>query len=281
MGELNRKHWKRIVNADGVPSLIVPVALSEDYDGCFGNTEEAMRIVENIVDERTHLTVDDIREARSKVEAKHLPFSTVDFIQSELNKAGEGKTWQDDIRPFVMERAARSHHRDRLLARGAAAVFAVANELAIPEVVVTHGAVAPPHGPNQKKAAIEWQTTKVKMTPEMEHKPLVVTYKSTKSREFRKWYDSRMKAFLLPEAAWNEPGEPLYAKHVLHVDDKRSALEKWPNDIPLHAIHYLPERDEDIRQTQVKGELPHGVPVARGMGQVAEMVVDFYNQHAA
>jgi hypothetical protein len=280
MDSINRKHWKRIRNKDGVLSLLVPAALSEDYDGCFGNTDEAMRIVENIVEERTYLTVDDIRDARATVESSMQPFSTVDYIQKELIDEGTGMTWEDDIRPFVMERAMRTHHRERLLARGAKAVFAVAAELGMPEVVVTHGAVAPPYGPKEEWAAVEWQTTKVKMTPELQDKPLVVTYISSKSTEFRTWYDHEMKAFLLPKEAWYKPNEPVYARNVLHVDDKRSALKNWPSDIPLHAIHYLPERDEDVRQTQLKGRLPDGVPVARGMGRVAEILVEFYERVA-
>lgn len=280
MPEINRRNWKRIVNAEGVPSLLVPLALSEDYDGCFGNTEEAMRIVENVVDEQTHLTVDDIREARSEIESKLLPFSTVDYIQSELAKEGRGQTWQDDIKPLVIERAARPHHRDRMLARGASMVFAVARELGMPEVVVTHGAVAPPYGPEQEWAAVEWQTTKVEITPEMKERALVVTHISSKSKEFRSWFDPRLSAFQLPRSTWLEADEPLYAQNVIHVDDKRSALREWPEDIPLHAIHYLPERDEDIRQTQIKGKLPHGVPVARGMGQVADILTEFYHKVA-
>lgn len=280
MGEINRNNWKRIVNSEGASSIIVPLALSEDYDGCFGNTDEAMRIVENIVDERTHLTVDDIRDARAEIESRMLPFSAVDFIQRELDKEGEGQTWADDIKPFIMERARRTHHRDRLLARGAAAVFAVAGQRDIPEVVVTHGAVAPPQGPDQEWAAVEWQTTKVKMTPELQHKPLVVTYNSSKSSEFRSWFDEKVGAFLLPKDAWRSPDEPLYAANILHVDDKRSALKDWPVDLPLHAVQYLPERDEEVRQTQLKGELPPGTPVARGMAQVAARLVELYDRVA-
>ena len=274
MGETNRRGWKMITNTEGVRSLLVPMGLSEDYDGCFGNTDEAMRIVENVVEERTHLTVDDIRDARARIESQLLPFSTVDYIVRELKLGGKGKTWHKDIKPHVMERATRLHHRERLLARGATAVFAAARELDIPEVVTTHGAVAPPYGPDQKWAADEWQTTKVKITPELQEKALVVTHHSSKVDEFSQWYDTDMGAFLLPKAMWQAPDEPMYAASLLHVDDKRSALRGWRKDIPLDAIHYLPERDEDIRQTQVKGELPAGIPVARGMGQVAILVRD-------
>jgi hypothetical protein len=277
--DIDRPHWKHITNSEGKPSLLAPIALSEDYDGCFGNTDEAMRIVENVAAENTHLTVSEIRHARAAVERRMLPFSTVEFIERELQTAGEGKTWTDDLRPHIMERAAESHHQERLLARGAEAVFAVAQELAMPEVVVTHGAVAPPGGPKQEWAAIEWQTVKVKMTPELQEKPLVVTHDSTKAEEFRRWYDPGMRAFLLPEDAWLDE-QPLYAESIVHVDDKRSALRDWPNDIPLYAIHYLPESDEDVRQTQIKGELPRGVPIARGMAHVAELLMAFYEKIA-
>ena len=277
---INHLHWKRTMNPEGKPSLVAPVALSEDYDGCFGNTDEAMRIVENVAAENTHLTVSEIRNARAEVESRLQPLSTGEFIERELQAAGEGKTWTEDLRPHIMERAAESHHRDRLLARGAEAVFAVAQELTLPEVVVTHGAVAPPGGPTQKWAAIEWQTVKVKMTPELQEKPLVVTHDSTKAEEFRRWYDSDMKAFLLPKDAWLQEDQPLYAESIVHVDDKRSALREWPQDIPLYAIHYLPESDEDIRQTQLKGELPYGVPVARGMARVADLLMSFYERVA-
>lgn len=280
MNTLNNNNRERIIDPEGVPSSLVPLALCEDYDGCFGNTDEAMRVVENIVEERTSITVEDIQNARAAVEAVLQPFSTVDFINKELSKRGSKLSWTNDIRPYVMERAAQVHHRERLLARGATAVFAVASELAIPEIVVTHGAIAPPYGPMEEWAAIEWQTTKVKMTPQLQDKPLIVTKSSTKAHEFRSWYSKEMNAFLLPSPAWDEPHTPLYARALLHIDDKRSALKDWPTDIPVSAIQYLPERDEEIRQTQLKGSLPEGVPVLRGMKQVAETVRRHYDELA-
>ena len=279
--DVSRHHlWRDISNSEGVPALLVPLVLTEDYDGCFGDTNEAMRIVENIVEERTSLTVKDIQDARAEVESRMLPFSTVDFIEKELQREGQGMTWANDIRPYVLERAERPHHRERLLARGAATVFAVAQELAIPEVVVTHGAIVPPGGKEEEWAAVEWQTIKVKMTPELQEKPLVVTKTSTKAREFRSWYDESVKAFLLPQSAWQDPTQPMYARNLLHIDDKRSALKEWPTDLPLSAIHYLPERDDDIRQTQVKGKLAKEIPVARGMEQVARLVQEHYHKIA-
>jgi hypothetical protein len=278
MTEINRQNWKQILDEDGMPSLYVPVALGEDFDGCFGNTDEAMRIVEHIAAENTHLTVTEIREARSEVEAKLMPFSTVEFINRELDRAGEGKTWSDDMRPHILERAAESHHRERLLTRGAAAVFAVARELGMPEIIVTHGAVAHPGGASQEWAAVEWQTVKVKMTPKLQDKPLVVTHSVSKGEEFRSWYDTRLKAFKLPKDAWLDEHEPLYAGAIIHVDDKRSALRNWPSDLPLYAIQYLPENDDEVREAQIRGELPRGVPIARGMGQVAHLLAELYQR---
>ena len=283
MGEIHRSNWKQIINADGVPSLLAPLGLSKDYDGCFGNTNEAMHIVERVAAENTHLTVTQIRAERKRVESLHRPFSTVEFVERELMKAGEGKTWVKDMRPYILERAKESHHRERLLTRGAHAVFAVAAELGVPEVVVTHGAVVPPGGPMQRWAATEWQTIKPEMTPILQDDPLVVTHESAKVLELGSWYDRRTGAFLFPRDAWLTNDVPLYVRSLLHVDDKISALKDWPDpdDMPLYAVHYLPEDDNEVRATQLKGERPRGVPLARGMGQVAKLLVDFYDRAAA
>jgi hypothetical protein len=257
--------WQHITNSEGVPSLIIPVGSSLDYDGCHGNTDEVMEIVEQVSAENTHLTITQIRNARREIESAHKPFSTVEFIENELIKADEGKTWQRDLRPYIIERAAQEPHRSKLLTVGSAAVIAAAREYGMYNFVTTYGAVADPKGERQKWSAKEWQDLKVSITPQLRDLPRYVSLGYAKGALFESWYVEEMKAFLLPESMWITPDVPLYVRSLIHTDDKITAMSGWPVHLPAYPIHVLPENKDKWRETQLKGVPPLNMRTAIGM----------------
>lgn len=272
---VKRQHesWRHLTDHLGRPSVVIPVGSSYDYDGCFGNTEEVMTITQQVTAENTSLTVDQIKAARAETEAQHKPFSTVEFIESELIKTGEGKTWLEDIKPSIIERSKEAHHQRRLLAVGARAVFGVARRYGMYEFVMTHGAVAPPGGDRQKWSAIEWQSgVKTRITPEIRDMPVFVSLEYAKGEVFDSWFVQEMNAFLLPPHMWIAPKTPTYLRSIVHGDDKKTTMRGWPLGKPVYAMHILPISRRETREVQLKGELPEGARTARGMFEAARQL---------
>ncbi len=271
---MNREYhpqWKQITDDLGRPSLLVPVGFGEDYDRCFGNTNEAMRVTLNTLDEIAGISSDVVRQEQARVEAEHKPFNTVETIVRLLEKSGSGATWEHDVRPAILARAERPHHQDRLLTIGSKAVIGMALEKGYYPLVVTYGAIEELKGERQKWTAEEWQTIKVEITPILRDHPLFVSEERSKGKVFETWETTLdgNDVFLLPQSTWVDPEVPVYVEELLMVDDKKDTYTNFVRN--MYGIHTLPENDDDVRVAQITGEYPEGnrVVLARGMAQVA------------
>ncbi len=269
--DYHHQRWERVIDDFGRPSLFVPVGFGEDFDRCFGDTSETMRVTLNTLDDIAGISSDIVRQEQARVEAEHKPFNTVETIVHLLEKSGSGATWEHDVKPAIMARAERQHHQDRLLTVGSQAVISAALEKGFYPTVVTYGAIEEPKGERQKWTAREWQTTKVKITPILRHHPLVVSEERSKGVLFKTWETTLHgdSVFLLPRSAWLNPEVPVYIKELLMVDDKKDTYTDFARN--MYGIHVLPENDDEVRVAQISGEYPTGnrVVLARGMAQVA------------
>jgi hypothetical protein len=265
------KEWKQITDDFGRPSLFVPVAFGEDYDRCFGNTGEAMRVTLNTLDDIVGIPSDMVRQEQLRVEAGHKPFNTVETIVHFLDQSGSALTWERDVKPAILLRSERQHHQDRLLTLGSRAVISSALQNGFYPLVITYGAIQDPKGERQKWTAKEWQTTKVIMTPVLREHPLVVSEVRSKGKLIKTWETTLHgeSVFLLPQSAWLLPQTPVYAKEILMVDDSKGTFADFSGN--MYGIHVLPENDDDIRVSQVNGEYPADsrVILERGMARVA------------
>ena len=263
--------WERVTDDFGRPSLFVPVLFGEDYDRCFGNTNEAMRVTLNTLEDIADISPEAVRQEQVHVEAAGKPFNTVETIVRMLEEANSGITWQHDIKPAIQSRAERQHHQERLLTLGSQAAIGSAIEQGMYPLVITYGAMEDSTNARQRWTAREWQSTKVGMTPVLRDHPLVVSELRSKGKLFESWRTTLHgnDAFILPTHAWIEPEVPTYVKEILLVDDKVVTYEDFSDG--MYGIHYLPELEEEVRLAQVTGEYPEDgrVVLARGMGQVA------------
>jgi hypothetical protein len=270
--DYHHEKWERITDDFGRPSLFVPVGFGEDYDRCFGNTSETMRVTLNTLDEIAGISSEAVQREQARVEAEHKPFNTVETIVHMLEETGSPASWDHDVKPAILARAERQHHQDRLLTMGSQAVIAEALTKGYYPLVVTYGAIEEPRGERQKWTAREWQSTKVAMTPVLRDHPLVVSEERSKGKLFATWETTLHgePVMLLPRAAWLSPDMPVYIKEMLLVDDKKDTFTDFEKN--MYGIHYLPESDDDVRVAQINGEYPVGnrVVLARGMGRVAE-----------
>ena len=274
--DYHHQRWERITDDFGRPSLFVPVGFGEDYDRCFGNTSETMRITLNTLDDIAGISSEVVELEQARVEAAHKPFNTVETIVRLFEESGSSATWDHDVKPAILERAQRQHHQDRLLTIGSHAVIGSALEKGYYPLVVTYGAIEEPRGERQKWTAREWQSTKVAMTPVLRDHPLVVSEERSKGKLFSTWETSLhgKSAMLLPRSAWLDPNVPVYIGEMLLVDDKKDTYTDFTN--AMYGIHYLPESDDDVRVAQITGEYPadNRVVLARGMAQVARWLAE-------
>lgn len=257
----------RYVNVNEEESLIIPVALALDYDGCFGDTNAIMKRVAEVTADATHLRINEIEAARQEIEKQQKPFSTIFHIESALRSEGANKSWAKDIKPRLLH----EYDGDEFLAEDATRVFDVARRHQMYEFVLTHGAVVEDSAFG-RWAAYEWQSTKVGMTTELRDRPLLVSLIGSKGTVIADMYDPEVGLFRLPDQIWNQ-GIPTFARSVVLIDDKVSSFRNWPLHAPAYGIHTLPSDARRIRPAQVRGELPKSrVYQAKGLAQAAELL---------
>lgn len=218
-----------------------------DFDRTLADTEKLHNVLEQVIEQETTITVDELKAARQKVEQAGSSFDTVDYIKQLLVTSPGARSWLDLEQVFVTKA-----HKEDMLLPGAKELMTLLDQKQIPYGMITYGNEA-------------WQLAKIEAA-NLASVPHVVTHLLHKGELLKGWQQPDH-SFVIPPALTRD-FTPMTVSEIIFLDDKAKSF----TDIPpgVKGLYVQPLKGGLLPSQQ--GSVPEGVRVVKGLFEAIKLL---------
>ena len=225
-----------------------------DFDRTLGNTDKFHEVLEEIVENETGVTADELKIARAQIEGTGRTFDTVDYVRGILEQSGNTIPWHVLQNQFI----AVARKRD-MLEPHAAELLTMLDDKQLPYGIITYG--------NET-----WQLAKLEAANLFDI-PHIVTHIEEKSQLLQGWKHTS-DTFIIPPALTRD-FLPLQVHHLVFLDDKAKSFAGIPSGV--HGVHI--KAPSGIVLPIQQGSLPSGVDSVIGIEGAIELLFGKQQTH--
>lgn len=222
-----------------------------DFDRCIGNTDKFHEVLEQVIEQETMVSRQQLAEAKKATEARGETFDTIRYVKNALIDAGDGMSWQPIEREFISQA-----QKLNMLLPYARQLFRILESEKIPFGILTYGGEA-------------WQLAKLEAA-NLLHVPHLVTGIEGKGKILTGW--KKGNEFIIPPALTKE-FVPLHVNEIVFLDDKAVSFNGVPEGV--RGVRVEPDDGRALLPIQM-GELPPSATNVKGIYGAIELLFPAY-----